>query len=94
MPKEQILMCHRKNGTTRPQTAEKLDNGVSAQGASLNVPQEEMVLNVPKRRKNEKIGPVPALINSLYGTFGKRTVFGNLWGGRPHGAVPHKKNCF
>ena len=31
--------------------------------------------------KNWKIDPATALINSLYGTMGKRTVFGNLWGG-------------
>ena len=31
--------------------------------------------------KNWKIDPATALINSLYGTLGKRTVFGNLWGG-------------
>ena len=31
--------------------------------------------------KNWKIDPAAALINSLYGTLGKRTVFGNLWGG-------------
>ena len=31
--------------------------------------------------KNWKIDPATALINSLYGTLGKRTVFGNMWGG-------------
>ena len=40
--------------------------GASAQGANLNVPQEEMVPNVPKRPKNCKMEPVPALLNSLY----------------------------
>ena len=28
--------------------------------------QEEMVRNVPKRPKNEKMEPAPALLNSLY----------------------------
>ena len=64
-----------------------------AQGANLNVPQEEMVLNDPKRPKNGKMEPVPARLNSLYGAFGKRTVFGNLRGGA-HGAALHKKKCY
>ena len=37
--------------------------------------------------KNWKIDSATALINSLYGTLGKRTVFGNL-PGRPHGRRP------
>ena len=40
-----------------------------------------MIRAVLKRPKNGKMEPVPALLNSLYGTFGKRTNFGNLWGG-------------
>ena len=63
------------------------------QGANLNVPQEEMVLNDPKRPKNGKMEPAPALLHSSHRTFRKRTVFGNLWR-RPHGAAPHKKNCY
>ena len=60
--------------------------GANAQGANLNVPQEEMALSGPKRPKNGKMEPVPALLNSLYRAFGKRTVFGNLrWGG-PRGS--------
>ena len=34
-----------------------------------------------------KMKPGPALLNSLYGTKGKQTVFDNLWG-RPHGRSP------
>ena len=43
--------------------------------------------------KNWKIDSATALINSLYGTLGKRTVFGNLWGGA-HGEGRHKKKCY
>ena len=42
-------------------------------------------INVHKP-KNWKIDPATALINSLYGTLGQRTVFGNLWGA--HGRRP------
>ena len=66
--------------------------GASAQGAKLNVPQKAMVLNVPKRTKNWKMEPVPALLNSLYGTFGKRTVFGNLWGDGPPRDSPSQQD--
>ena len=34
-----------------------------------------------RKAKNWKLEPGPALLNSLYGTLGKRAVFGNLWGG-------------
>ena len=37
-----------------------------------------------------KMKPGLALLNSLYGTKGKRTVFGNLWGG-PHVAAQTNK---
>ena len=37
--------------------------------------------------KISKMQPGPALLNSLYGTKGKRTVFGNVRGG-PHGRSP------
>ena len=32
-----------------------------------------------RKPKNWKIDSATALINSLYGTLGQRTVFGNLW---------------
>ena len=58
-------------------------------------------INVHKP-KNWKIDPATALINSLYGTLGQRTVFGNLWGGPrsearscegypPEGSKSHKE---
>ena len=34
-----------------------------------------------QKAKILKIDPATALINSLYGTLGQRTVFGNLWEG-------------
>ena len=43
------------------------------------------------RPKNWKIDPATALINSLYGTLGQRTVFGNLWGGGPRGRPPQEE---
>ena len=43
--------------------------------------------------KNWKIDPATALINSLYGTLGKRTVFGNLWGG-PRARPPQVEMLF
>ena len=45
--------------------------------------------------KNWKIDSATALINSLYGTLGKRTVFGNLWGGGgPRGRPPQEEMRF
>ena len=42
-----------------------------------------------KKAKNRKIEVGLALLNSLCGTLGKRTVFGNLWGGTPEAS--HQK---
>ena len=42
-----------------------------------------------QKAKIRKMKPGLALLNSLYGTKAKRTVFGNLWGG-PHG---HPEGC-
>ena len=42
-----------------------------------------------QKAKNWKMEPGLALLNSLYGALGKRTVFGNLWGGGPQAS--HRK---
>ena len=47
-----------------------------------------------RKPKNWKIASATALINSLYGTLGKRTVFGNLWGGGPRGRPPQEEMLF
>ena len=67
--------------------------GANAQGANLNVSQEEMVRNLSKRPKNEKMKPVPALINSLYGTFGKRPFLA-ICGGGPRGSPSQEELLF
>ena len=71
----------------------RAQTGACAEGAKLNVPQEEMVLNVPKRPKNWKMEPVPVLLNSLYGTLGKRAVFCNWWRGRPQKLTRKMPKC-
>ena len=45
-----------------------------------------------QKAKNCKMEPGLALMNSLYGTLGKRTVFGNLWG-RPEKLTPKEPKC-
>ena len=50
---------------------------------------KEMQAHKPK---NWKIDSATAPINSLYGTLGKRTVFGNLWGG-PTGKAATRRNA-
>ena len=61
---------------------------------------KEMKAQKAKMKGNEgwqarklEIDSATALINSLYGTLGKRTVFGNVWGGA-HGEGRHKKKCY
>ena len=67
--------------------------------AKMKAQKAKMKGNEAPQTKNEenqrpqKIDPATAPINSLYGTLGQRTVFGNLWGG-PHGEGRHKKKCY
>ena len=48
--------------------------------------------NEGPKAKNLKMEPGLALLNSLYGALGKRTVFGNLWGGA-HKLATKKPKC-
>ena len=45
-----------------------------------------------QKAKNCKMEPGLALLNSLYGTLGKRIIFGNLWGGLQK-LTPKRPKC-